>query len=490
MSYLNKDILFLLFEELQDDSKSLFSCLLVNRLWCETVVPILWKNPWRFDHINYQNKYYLFIIITLNLSDEIKESLSSQGIKLPSKLQYFPPLFDYLSYCRSINVNVINDIINISSSSPYNKFLLQQEVYKLLMKKCPDFRFLDMRSMEHQIFYFPEAIIRFESLCELKCDSSIDSIYFYGLSRICYFIQNIIIFNTNTKVNRGIVKLLENQKNLKYFKWENDFDDYVEEDTFDEIFLVLVKKSHTLTHFISTFREGSIYTFPSEILPELYNLKSLKLNFHPIFDFYYDEKFTHSIYRNLEILQLCDYILINTVVCIIKNSGGQIRKILINSFDINYNFYEDSLVLIKMIYESCPLIEHLSITFPSSKKHFNEFEKLLLICKELRVLDMLDANVIEESQEIKLLYGDNLSKVLIKVTPNNLREIRFCDYFKFSLKTLESFLENWKGSFQLSLLTSDHIYSNEDYLKLINKYKNDGVIKDFRYDFEKNNVYF
>ncbi|CAG8690173.1 14870_t:CDS:2 [Rhizophagus irregularis] len=418
------------------------------------------------------------------------ESLSSQGIKLPSKLQYFPPLFDYLSYCRSINVNVINDIINISSSSPYNKFLLQQEVYKLLMKKCPDFRFLDMRSMEHQIFYFPEAIIRFESLCELKCDSSIDSIYFYGLSRICYFIQNIIIFNTNTKVNRGIVKLLENQKNLKYFKWENDFDDYVEEDTFDEIFLVLVKKSHTLTHFISTFREGSIYTFPSEILPELYNLKSLKLNFHPIFDFYYDEKFTHSIYRNLEILQLCDYILINTVVCIIKNSGGQIRKILINSFDINYNFYEDSLVLIKMIYESCPLIEHLSITFPSSKKHFNEFEKLLLICKELRVLDMLDANVIEESQEIKLLYGDNLSKVLIKVTPNNLREIRFCDYFKFSLKTLESFLENWKGSFQLSLLTSDHIYSNEDYLKLINKYKNDGVIKDFRYDFEKNNVYF
>ncbi|GBC37561.2 hypothetical protein GLOIN_2v1764020 [Rhizophagus irregularis DAOM 181602=DAOM 197198] len=347
-----------------------------------------------------------------------------------------------------------------------------------------------MRSMEHQIFYFPEAIIRFESLCELKCDSSIDSIYFYGLSRICYFIQNIIIFNTNTKVNRGIVKLLENQKNLKYFKWENDFDDYVEEDTFDEIFLVLVKKSHTLTHFISTFREGSIYTFPSEILPELYNLKSLKLNFHPIFDFYYDEKFTHSIYRNLEILQLCDYILINTVVCIIKNSGGQIRKILINSFDINYNFYEDSLVLIKMIYESCPLIEHLSITFPSSKKHFNEFEKLLLICKELRVLDMLDANVIEESQEIKLLYGDNLSKVLIKVTPNNLREIRFCDYFKFSLKTLESFLENWKGSFQLSLLTSDHIYSNEDYLKLINKYKNDGVIKDFRYDFEKNNVYF
>ena len=142
-----------------------------------------------------------------------------------------------------------------------------------------------------------------------------------------------------------------------------------------------------------------------------------------------------------------------------------------------------------MIYEGCPLIEYLSLTFPSSKKHFIEFEKLLRTCKELRVLDMLDANVIEESQEVKLLYGENLSKVLIKVAPNNLREIRFYDYFKFSLKTLETFLESWKSSFKLSLLTSDHIYGEERYIKLINKYKNYGVIKDFRFD-SKSNIYF
>src|SRR5438477_12326315 len=120
MSHLNKDILFLLFEELQDDSKSLFSCSLVNRLRCETVVPILWRNPWRYDYINYQNKNYLYNIITLNISDKIKDYLSNQGIKFPSTSQHFQPsLFDYLSFCRSINVNVINDIITISSSSPY-----------------------------------------------------------------------------------------------------------------------------------------------------------------------------------------------------------------------------------------------------------------------------------------------------------------------------------------------------------------------------------
>lgn len=34
---------------------------------------------------------------------------------------------------------------------------------------------------------------------------------------------------------------------------ENDFDDYVEEDTYDEIFRALAKKSNTLTHLFQVF---------------------------------------------------------------------------------------------------------------------------------------------------------------------------------------------------------------------------------------------
>src|ERR1700743_1707586 len=106
MSQLNKDILFLIFEELHDDSKSLFSCLMVNRTWCETVIPILWRNPWCYA-INYKNKNYLFMIIASYLSDDIKEFLTRQGIQLPPVL-FQPLLFDYLSFCRSINVNTLN----------------------------------------------------------------------------------------------------------------------------------------------------------------------------------------------------------------------------------------------------------------------------------------------------------------------------------------------------------------------------------------------
>src|ERR1051325_1958776 len=180
MSILNKDVLFLLFEELQFDSKSLFSCLMVNRIWCETVIPILWRNPWRFNNIRYHNKISLYNTITSYLADDIKEFLIKQGIKLLPTSQK-SPLFDYLSFCRSIDVSIMNYIISIGSSSDYNQFLLQQEIYGLLMIKCLEIKNLDMRSLKHQIFYFPEAKFRLDSLCELKCDTSIDSSYFYGL---------------------------------------------------------------------------------------------------------------------------------------------------------------------------------------------------------------------------------------------------------------------------------------------------------------------
>src|SRR4051794_28410303 len=173
MSQFNKDILYLTFEELQNDSKSLFSCLMVNRIWCETVIPILWKNPWHYS-INYSNKSHLFIIFISCLPNDIKEFLTSIGIQLPS-ISYQPLLFDYLSFCRSINSNIMYDIISTGASSDYDQFLLHQEFYNILIRKCPELKYLDMRGpIKHQIFNFPEAKNCLDSLCELSCDTSTD----------------------------------------------------------------------------------------------------------------------------------------------------------------------------------------------------------------------------------------------------------------------------------------------------------------------------
>src|SRR3954470_22372049 len=74
MLKLNKDVLFLILEEFQDDIKTLYSCLFVNRTWCQTTVPILWKTPGQ--HYPTDNvKYKLFNAIISHLSKESREIL-------------------------------------------------------------------------------------------------------------------------------------------------------------------------------------------------------------------------------------------------------------------------------------------------------------------------------------------------------------------------------------------------------------------------------
>ncbi|GBC32288.1 hypothetical protein GLOIN_2v1764020 [Rhizophagus irregularis DAOM 181602=DAOM 197198] len=454
---------------------------MVNKLWCETVIPNLWRNPWCYD-IDYCNKNYLFEIIASNLSDDIKEFLIRKGIQLPS-VSSRPLLFDYLSFCRSININIMNTVVSIGSSLAYNQFLLQQEFYKLFMKKCPELKFLDIRSIKHQIFYFPEANTRLESLCELKCDTSIDSSYFYGLARICQYIQRLIILNVKPKPNSGISKLIEVQKNLKYFEWIDDFDDgYVTENPYKEIFLELEKKADILNHLELYFLHFDIfdYTLMQRLLPKLYKLKTLIIN-----ELIYDNKniLKSLVYNDLEILKI-DYITIDEASIIIENSGGHLKEVSLKPYNFVYyggNFSEESLIFIHKIYENCPLIEYLSLTFSPSKDHFTEFELLLKVCQHLKSLLLVTSNIyIRETEESTLKNGEELLKILIRSAPINLRELRFFNNFKFSLEALEEFLEKWRGRPSLSILSSDSIYEGGDYKNLINKYKNNGVIKAFR----------
>ncbi|PKB99823.1 hypothetical protein RhiirA5_429113, partial [Rhizophagus irregularis] len=64
-------------------------------------------------------------------------------------------------------------------------------------------------------------------------------------------------------------------------------------------------------------------------------------------------------------------------------------------------------------------------------------------------------------------------------------EIRFFDEFNVSLEVLEEFFEKWRGRPALSILTSNSIYKEEDYKNLIDKYKNNGVIKSFKCESEE-----
>src|SRR6266536_546836 len=73
MSQLPADCLNEIFEYLEDVKFTLYSCILVNRLWCEVSVRILWRNV-----CNYNKRTYNTLISCL--SNESKEIISKNGI--------------------------------------------------------------------------------------------------------------------------------------------------------------------------------------------------------------------------------------------------------------------------------------------------------------------------------------------------------------------------------------------------------------------------
>ena len=91
MSKLPADCLNGIFEYLEEDEATLRSCLLVNRLWCEVSVRILWKCI----------RNYSTLIACL--PNESKEILYNNGIIIPTSTS--PPMFNYAAFCKVLSIN-------------------------------------------------------------------------------------------------------------------------------------------------------------------------------------------------------------------------------------------------------------------------------------------------------------------------------------------------------------------------------------------------
>jgi hypothetical protein len=193
MSKLNKNILYLIFEELQYDKNALHSCLLVNKIWCETIVPILWKNPWKYL---IRRKVLLKVILS-HLSDELKNNLlKNKGIRI----FYQGPLFKYISFCRHLNLSEIDNIISI-----YKQIKIKVNENT----KCTHLYILHQFGFQIQLISGAKRC--FSNLEFFHCNT--DNIL-VGLSEICDSIKELELSIKTSNNNYGIVTLIKAQKKL------------------------------------------------------------------------------------------------------------------------------------------------------------------------------------------------------------------------------------------------------------------------------------
>jgi hypothetical protein len=495
------DCLEEIIEHLEKDKITLHSCLLVNRLWCEISVRILWRNIWEFTNIKnsilkqrISNKI-LNTLITF-LSNETKKNLSKNGIKMP-KIKTKTPIFNYPSFCKVISIREIIHIIIINEKFYKTKKNLKEK-YSLLTKEIIKIFTKEITTLNNLTYYweakdywnwnnyynndipifekFSGGIKCLKNLSELRCNTNIASELFYQLSTICFNIKLISIdFCGNGEISNGLKELIYVQQNLKYFYiTSRNSAGYI---NYENITNSLTKNSNNLIELkiCGKRNEG-----PLPPIDKFLNLKEINLLF-----FKNDEllKNFHQInFLNLQILKLSiKNLQVDLLIKFLENNGKNLIQLYISYYNRSY----DPLNL--SIAKYCPNLKSLHSPFIK-----NEIETLKLIfinCQKLESINILCGS--------SYLKENEILNIISKFCPKNFHELklRYCLDSTILLKDLESFFIDWMNYIPqkslLFIITKGHqniisLMDKKENFELIEKYQKLGIIKFKKYNDEFN----
>jgi hypothetical protein len=156
------ELLYLIIKYLQNDISTLHSCILVNKAWCRTAIPLLWENPFSTRTKNYNFiKFYLH-----NLNDDLRNKIKRYNIHnlLPSNT-----LFNYLCLIRYLNIWKMissikiwtNNILGILKPKSINvsnfRKLIQMSLFKMLIENEVNLYTLDIDIFaisNHKSYYY------------------------------------------------------------------------------------------------------------------------------------------------------------------------------------------------------------------------------------------------------------------------------------------------------------------------------------------------
>jgi hypothetical protein len=468
MSKLYRDILYLIFEELQDDKKSLALCLTVNKNWCEVIIPILWKNPWRYYLTNEKMKLLLNTII-LHLSDEAKNDLSQNYDFFT--ISYKKPSFNYISFCKHLNLEIIENIIEEILNTHINFKEIKNDILNLFINENMEYTHLYI-SQHFDYHFVPGAELCFSKIESLKCNDRINDKFLSLLTKVCKSIKELKLFTYEYDYNYGIAKLIENQKNLFSISFLNDFSN--DNSSRKIIGNSLVKHANTIQYF--SIREQ----FVKKVLMSFVNLKILELIGNR-----FDKESKWDNIKDLFLPSLqnlnASNIPINCLVNLIESSGRQLTKIYYYNY-CNNAFYNKT--LIQAIYHNCPNLIYLELLY--KYENILELEKLLINCQCLKRLDFY-YDYLPSFCQVKVsnyIEWDNLFNVLANSSPPGLSEFVFKKTDdKPELESLKLFFDNWEGRQPITLKFDSHgSYRRritDELIDLIERYKEKGVVKKY-----------
>ncbi|RIA94254.1 hypothetical protein C1645_818354 [Glomus cerebriforme] len=479
MLKLNNDIIILILQELKND-RNLYSCLLVNKFLCELVVPILWRDPWKYlcsRDIKKEQKRRtsLFKIVLLHLPDSSKDLLISNGINIiPNQQRKL--FFDYIRYCKYICC--FNDFYNqFELTTNSQKEILEQEIIKVFISRCT-INCLNSAISNHPIYTFPGANICLSKVKEFQCISTSSSSFFYGLAEICKSIEKISISLLLHKSNPGISHLIKAQKKIKYLSVtvdDNDYNDYEMRQNdenenekvngmntqHERIFWALKKHAHSILYFVLWIDNS----FPFSLFQELRNLQTLILiNDFRINQKAFEKQLSMALFPNLQALEL-SYISLSMVTNIIENTSGNLWKIKLE----NTIEFDNPTKYMQSICKHCSNIEYVSIFV--NNQNMDKLKDFLMGCQQLEGID-IHINLARNEKFLCNKFFD----ILVRSAPTSLYKIKI-NKGNFTTKSLELFFNNWKNRKSLHLYPL--IFWKDLIFDLFERYEVEGIAQGY-----------
>ncbi|CAB4376980.1 unnamed protein product [Rhizophagus irregularis] len=484
MKEINFDCLIHIINELRNDKKTLYTCLLINKKWSNIVIPILWKyHSWNI--YNNESKIKLYNIILSFLSLKTRNNLLNNEIKLPSSiLKLKTPLFNYLNYCEFPEPEDIKDIIIrmilsnkiIINNDDKKYFLLEQEIYKLFVNNCKDIKNLIWKTCQ-PLSLFPGAINCFSKLYSLSIDpDNINSNSIYEMSKICKNLNILSIYNCS-KDHPGLISLIDVQKNLEKLNiYHNDIN---KKGNCQELSKALARKGDT----INEIHLDLINNIPSSFMISLNNLKRIDIFNQDIREEEinineFQQYLAISKFPKLEFFNVKGLLCFKEFSLLIKGTRGNLSHLLI---DIKTDEFiiKNTGMLIKEISNNCPNIKIL-YTFIESKD-FIHIKSLLLNCKKLQDIRFYNLNNFIEDY----YHNDNIGDELLNILSNNnndlfsLNHLFISEDWGYSIDVLERFFQSFKEKNLISfnIIHNRNFYITDDHKEVIRKYINEGVIR-------------
>ncbi|PKC57663.1 hypothetical protein RhiirA1_472155, partial [Rhizophagus irregularis] len=131
LPYLTDDCIYSILQYLQNDHSTLFKCLLVNRFWCRSTIPLLYANP--FADITKKNYSITLTLIFCFNKAEILQLKKKLGLSKINGINFYKkhnPLFEYPKYLENYNSIIINSVIYGWFDKYCSKVLLNnQKIY-------------------------------------------------------------------------------------------------------------------------------------------------------------------------------------------------------------------------------------------------------------------------------------------------------------------------------------------------------------------------